>query len=246
MVKKYFILLFFVSQSLILVSQTKGRIIYRLKTDLSDLKSEKFRQDKKMVDIMTRLNKVRDSVNINLDFNGEKSLFYVDKETNLGLSNERGYDAVMSSFKIHYRNDKTEKKIKVESSDKTYLVYSNTSDVVWEITKETKKIDVFLCLKATTKIKDKHYTKGIIEKDVVAWFCPEIPISLGPNNYGGLPGLIMELNEGLLTYYVKNVNLKPDFDIDIEKPKGTLISQKDYFGEMPTITKKNIKEYIGN
>jgi GLPGLI family protein len=246
MVKKYLILLIFVSQSLTLISQTKGQIIYRLKTDLSDLKKEKFQRDKKMVDIMTRLNKVRDSVNINLDFSGEESLFYVDKETNLGLSNEKGYDAAMKSFKTYYRNDETETKIRVENSDKIYLVYSDTSDIVWEITKETKKVDDFLCFKATTKIRDKHLTKGIIEKDVVAWFCPEIPLSLGPNNYGGLPGLIMELNEGLLTYYVKNLNLEPDFEIDIEKPKGNLMSQKDYFGEMPTITKENIKGYIGN
>ena len=32
-----------------------------------------------------------------------------------------------------------------------------------------------------------------------AWFTPEIPVSTGPSMYGGLPGLILEINDDRTT-----------------------------------------------
>jgi GLPGLI family protein len=130
--------------------------------------------------------------------------------------------------------------------DKTYYVQSKTTDLVWQISNEKKKIGNYTCIKAITKVEDKISTRGVYTKLIEAWFSPEIPIRLGPNNYGGLPGLIMELKEGKFTYYVKNINIEPDFEIRIEKPKGKVITQKEFFDRIPTITRGNIKEYIDN
>ena len=60
------------------------------------------------------------------------------------------------------------------------------------ISTETKKIDNYTCYKATTEYVVTN-PKGTFKHPVVAWFCPEIPISHGPNGYGGLPGLILEI-----------------------------------------------------
>ena len=62
----------------------------------------------------------------------------------------------------------------------------------WEITNETKKINNYTCYKATAKYKIIN-PKGVFYHPVIAWFCPEIPLQHGPRGFGGLPGLILEL-----------------------------------------------------
>lgn len=62
----------------------------------------------------------------------------------------------------------------------------------WKITNESKKIDDYLCFKATGIYQVKN-TIGTFDHTVTAWFCPSIPHSFGPIGYGGLPGLILEL-----------------------------------------------------
>ena len=199
------------------------------------------------VNAINNLNKIRDSLLLNLDFNGQESSFYVDRVTDLGLSNERGYNSVIKTFKTYYRNNNTDTLLMGVVSDKYYLVSSLISSINWKIGTEKKKIGKYLCTRATTKIEDKHPTKGVYTKTIEAWFSTEIPINIGPNNYGGLPGLIMELKEGKFTYYVQNINLNPEAEIKISKPQnGNVITKQEYFDLIPTITKENIKDYIGN
>lgn len=62
----------------------------------------------------------------------------------------------------------------------------------WIISTETKNINSYTCYKATTEYVVIN-PKGVFKHPVIAWFCPEIPISHGPNGYGGLPGLILEI-----------------------------------------------------
>jgi GLPGLI family protein len=71
----------------------------------------------------------------------------------------------------------------------------------WSITAETKKIESFTCYKATQEITIINAAKNIdgsakiSKKIITAWFSPEIPYSFGPSGYGGLPGLILELQD---------------------------------------------------
>ncbi len=54
----------------------------------------------------------------------------------------------------------------------------------WEIEDSVKIINGYKCTKAVSVIKNKKY---------VAWFTEEIPLSNGPYVFGGLPGLILQL-----------------------------------------------------
>ncbi|AZQ65644.1 GLPGLI family protein (plasmid) [Flammeovirga pectinis] len=62
----------------------------------------------------------------------------------------------------------------------------NYNDLKWTITNNTKNINGFYCIQATT-------TYGFYE--IEAWFTPEIPVSDGPYLFAGLPGLIISLND---------------------------------------------------
>jgi len=76
-------------------------------------------------------------------------------------------------------------------NEETYIIEEKTNKN-WSISTETKKINNYTCYKATTEYVVTN-PKGTFKHPVVAWFCPEIPISHGPNGYGGLPGLILEI-----------------------------------------------------
>ncbi|MBT8255053.1 MAG: GLPGLI family protein, partial [Bacteroidia bacterium] len=65
--------------------------------------------------------------------------------------------------------------------------------------------------------------------EVVAWYTPQIPVKNGPGAYGGLPGLILEVNDGELTVLCNKVVLNPKNGLDIKEPKGgKVVSQEEY------------------
>jgi GLPGLI family protein len=42
--------------------------------------------------------------------------------------------------------------------------------------------------------------RATLNDSVTAWFSPEIPVSEGPDVYAGLPGLILDLEDGQNVY----------------------------------------------
>lgn len=71
---------------------------------------------------------------------------------------------------------------------------------------------------------------------VTAWYTPQIPVSNGPGEYWGLPGLILEINEGRTTILCTEIVLNPSEKIEITKPtKGDEVTRKEY---VSLITKK--------
>ena len=64
---------------------------------------------------------------------------------------------------------------------------------------------------------------------VTAWYTPEIPVNQGPENYWGLPGLILEINDGSTTILCSKVVLNAKDKVDIKpSKKGKVVTQKDY------------------
>lgn len=231
---------------LLTFAQTKGRIVYKIATEPPANAEENNSKRKNFISFMDSMSEIRDQLPFHLDFDKQESVFYVDTETNLGLSNKTGYEAVIKTFNFYYRNESTKTAIEQIHSERTYLVESKTSDIVWNITKEQKTIGEYLCFKATASVSAYLSTRGIYDKTIEAWFTPNIALALGPKNYGGLPGLIMELTDGKFTYYVNSIDFNPEFDLEVKKPtKGKTIDREEYFNMQPTITKDNFKQYIG-
>ncbi|MFV8331908.1 GLPGLI family protein [Flavobacterium sp. GSP14] len=67
------------------------------------------------------------------------------------------------------------------------------------------------------------------EVTITAWYTPEIPVSQGPEGYWGLPGLILEVNDGKTTILCSKIVLNPKEKIEIKAlTKGKVVSQKEY------------------
>lgn len=68
----------------------------------------------------------------------------------------------------------------------------------WQILNETSSLLGFKLIKAKLlePIYSYKYLDDFEPKEVIAWFCPDIPISGGPKRYYGLPGLILKIEDG--------------------------------------------------
>jgi GLPGLI family protein len=67
------------------------------------------------------------------------------------------------------------------------------------------------------------------EKVVTAWYTPDIPLPHGPGDYWGLPGLILEVNDGKTVMLCSKVVLNPKEKKEIKAPKnGTVVTQEEY------------------
>ena len=98
--------------------------------------------------------------------------------------------------------------------------------------------------KDSTDTADKTEEKSTDPKtprtiEVVAWYTPQIPINQGPDDYWGLPGLILEINADRTIILCTKIVMNPEEKEDIEKPnKGQVVTQEEY----TDITTKKIEE----
>ncbi|MFP2997215.1 GLPGLI family protein [Spongiivirga sp. MCCC 1A20706] len=98
---------------------------------------------------------------------------------------------------------------------------------------------------AGAEVKNDSVTKekGEIETpkeiEVVAWYSPEIPVSQGPGEYWGLPGLILEVQSGRTTLLCNKIIMNSKEKEILEKPsKGKQVSQQEF----NNIAKQKMKE----
>ena len=92
---------------------------------------------------------------------------------------------------------------------------------------------IILAILLLYKYKGKLTPEEIEEKEemveVVAWYSPMIPVSQGPTEYWGLPGLILELSAGNTTMLCSKIVMNPEEKIEIKRPtKGEVVTKKEY------------------
>lgn len=85
----------------------------------------------------------------------------------------------------------------------------------WQITSQTKKIDGYLCYMAKNTYVVKNGEKQFNHK-VIAWFCPDLPFAFGPNGYGNLPGLILELQVRNYLYGATKIDINSSLSFNEE------------------------------
>lgn len=119
--------------------------------------------------------------------------------------------------------------------DKQFIINDSLRKIHWKIENETKKIGQYVCTKATYLQKAGEIS-GItfgekLDKDVLitAWYTTEIPVSLGPDGYWGLPGLILEINEDKRNLLCSKIVLNPKERTSIKAPvKGKKVTREQF------------------
>jgi GLPGLI family protein len=99
--------------------------------------------------------------------------------------------------------------------EKEFLIVDSLKQYKWKLSEERKTIAKQLCKKATTMITSPQIRMRVSmgrggenntdttsnsprapkETELVVWYAENIPVSFGPDNYSGLPGVIMEIDQ---------------------------------------------------
>ena len=180
-----------------------------------------------------------------LTFNQEESVY--KEEEKLESPQPQGMVMVMvdtGGSDVLYKNTKENRYTSQnESFSKIFLIQDELKKIDWILGSETKNIGDYTCFKATFKREvevvesgisinsDKEFDENVTveEREVVAWYTPQIPVSNGPGNYHGLPGLILEVNDGNQTLMCSKIVLNPEDKVKISEPtKGKKVSQEKY------------------
>lgn len=165
-----------------------------------------------------------------------------------------------------YKNVKTNAFIQEqEFYGKKFLIKDKLLKIDWKMTPETKQIGNYTCFKATATIPNSEmafweFSWGRLRQeqeeagangddvdepmtDVIAWYTPQIPISQGPSEFWGLPGLILEVSSGATTTLCSKIVINPEENTEIEAPKrGTEVTKDEY----KDIIFKKMKEFRDN
>jgi len=171
-----------------------------------------------------------------LNFADNKSLYQaIEDEPDLS---EQPQGGVVMKFagndNIFYKDFTTQTTIEKRSlMEKDFLIEDSIHNITWKlIDVETKTIAGHVCKKATGKTA--------LGSDVVAWYAEDISLSSGPDQFGGLPGLILgiDVNSGEFVYTATAI--KKDLKkADIKAPsKGKKVTNEEFA--------KMRKELMGN
>lgn len=84
----------------------------------------------------------------------------------------------------------------------------------WEIAAQTKVIDGYKCYLAKS-VNQIKWKEKVFNHQVFAWFCPDLPYSIGPMGYGGLPGLILEIKIRNATFFATKIEMNTNEKVDV-------------------------------
>jgi len=189
-----------------------------------------------------------------LNFNREEAVFVEEEKVDAisGATDSWGSNFTRGK---QYKNVKENNLIQSqEFYGKRFLVKDKLYAINWVTGKETKKIGQYLCFKATASIPTDElswydFSWGDITApkaegdaapavkltNVEAWYTLQIPVSNGPGEYWGLPGLILEVSTGTTTILCSKIILNPKEKVAIVAPdKGQIITKKEYQATVKT------------
>lgn len=240
----------------------QGKAIYQSKTtvDMNSWGNDMSEERKKQ--IKERMKNFLEKT-YTLNFTSAESVYKEDEKLEAPGSGRGFRFGGFSGGGTKYKNVQDGKMLEsVEVFGKKFLIDDQADKPNWELGSETKQIGKYTCFKATmikdvdaldfrnmrrrrrgssntdaNKVSEEIETPKTVE--VTAWYTPQIPISSGPGEYWGLPGLILEINEGRTTVLCSEIVLNPEEKITIEVPtKGEKVSRKEY----NEIVKKKMEE----
>lgn len=243
------------------VQEFQGKAYYfsKSKMDLGAWGSRMSEAQKK--DMQLRLRNRLEKTYV-LNFNKQESLF--DEEDKLDAISG-ATDSWGKNFSPGEQYKNVKENLLVQSQEfygKQFLVKDKLQPIEWKMGTESKQIGQYMCFKATASVpsadlswysfswsdletstaENQIDTAGdaVQEKikmtEIEAWYTLQIPVSHGPAEYWGLPGLILEVSAGNTTILCSKIVMNAQEKIKIEAPdKGKEITKSEYH---ETISKK--------
>ena len=221
----------------------KGKVTYSVKNAMNieliqaKLDSVKNKEQKKTLLKGQELIVNSQDVYATLVFNNIESVYKVEESLRNEAKNTINITRSRAGGnKTYYYNNKTKENVEQEYDilGEYFLIQNPITE--WKLENESKKIGDYVCFKATTMLNIVDKSKATI-----AWYTPDIPVNFGPKLFNNLPGLVLEVNTGGITFKAIKIELNPNYELKIEKPrKGKKVTKKEYMD----ILKKYMPEFF--
>lgn len=196
-----------------------------------------------------------------LNFNKSESIYTQNKKLTSPQANMGGGVKIVAiggggGTDVLYKNIADKRYVnKTEISGKRFLIKDKLEDYGWEMTSETKNIGNYTCYKAVREREEtrtsfsmtdgkREEKKEKVTVKTVAWYTPQIPLSNGPGEFWGLPGLILEVQDGKLTIVCTEIVMNSSEKIDIKEPKkGKKVTQEKFDEIMDKHSKEMMERF---
>jgi GLPGLI family protein len=223
---------------------------YIFKKDIAD--DEKLAENKQLQEALMAALKSSSEKTFTLTFSKFEALYEENEVLAKPQASTNGMSISISMSGQGKKYINTKDKITLEEDaimGKEFLIEEKLEQPKWNLREDFKKIGDYTCFKAeltspATDEQRKAYQE-FLEKEkikpalfkmdepkdkvITAWYTPEIPVSFGPENYWGLPGLILELNEDNKIILCSKVTLNTKETSEIKKPKtGDKVSKEKF------------------
>ncbi len=179
-----------------------------------------------------------------LTFKGKESSYQQEESLAVPTPSANGISITVTGDKgVTYRNLAENLLLKEsEIMGKLFLIKDSPKKPEWVLEKEVKNIGVYTCFKATiseeyeqpsfneeTGEEEESVTKT---RTITAWYTLDIPVNHGPDEYWGLPGLILEVSDGKFSLMCTKVVLNPKKGVQIVLPEKGKEVTKDEFNKI--------------
>jgi len=182
---------------------------------------------------LTRGNRGPDKTDMKLVFDSDKSLYTYVSST--GSTEDGRYSWKQRQYLVTRDLAQNKRTDWIEMLGRVYQVEDTLRKPHWKIMNKIKDVNGHVCMMAVTE-------DTIKKQKITAWFADDIPVSVGPDQYWGLPGAILELdiNEGDMVLTATNIEFKPVQDA--LKPPGKLKGRKISGKQYDDLIDKHIKD----
>lgn len=229
MMKKYLVILLCTISWGVFAQKNAGTINYDLEMDwLKMIEKNKFlSNEERQRALQTWKNDEAYKQNMQLAFNAQGSYYGTDP-------NERGNSWQKTEYWVR-RDFTTNTVLETQMiGGKVLIVEDSLYSFPWKIKSEIKEVLGYLCMKATVYDTVRNY-------DIEAWFTTDIPASVGPEEFMGLPGAILEMviNDGVTKLTATSIKLNNDQQLPPppKKIKGKRYTKQAYVGEVAKYVK---------
>lgn len=197
-----------------------GSIVYEYKMNDSFLKEAR--------ELSSKLKDDSQHITFTLDFNEDITLFYLNEnlstKKNLAVSFTKARKQILSDLKKQKFYQYTPYSVLFLENE--FTVEYNFFK--WKLIDESRIVEKKTVYKAEGEYKALINNK-IVNQKIIAWYCPEIPINIGPRGANGLPGLIYILEDRYGTFLIKNINFNSKLVIDKIILENEIISENIFF-----------------
>lgn len=179
-------------------------------------------------DFSERLKNDSKFISFTLEFENQQTFFYLNEN----LNSTNNFAIAFTKAKQSIYSDLERKKF-YQSSPNSLLFEENEFTIEhdfieWQLINESKVMDDRKVYKAIGKYKTL-IKKEVIERELIAWYCPDIQLYIGPRGANNLPGLIISLEDNYGVFIAKKITFTDKVNLKNNLFEKEIINEVKFF-----------------